>query len=250
MSTSVLTRYFGIFDVILKICKILEFLPWVQFYPLQPARDKHRRRNAFCPFYRFQVLRNSPCQHSITHGYTVSSQSPVLQNDFPQFVFSGYDMAESSELHAFPPLLLLTPTCLSQSDRAPRIGYPSIKPYHTAPVSLSLFPWLNLFLCPHLLLAVEQNHQHSNTLMEWRKGLIPMLETIESVKSQFQDAPQYDKDNCSTLHLATFSCISQAREVGMSFVAQPQAYYNQHIQVLWCVHKKGQTTEYRPQMWL
>lgn len=46
MSSPILIRYFGIFGVILKICKILESLPWFYFCPSQSARDKQRRRNA------------------------------------------------------------------------------------------------------------------------------------------------------------------------------------------------------------
>lgn len=84
MSTSVLIRYFGIFGVTLKICKILESLAWVLFYLSQPATGKQRRRNGFCLFYRFQILRNSHCQHGIIiHGDTISSESSILWNDFP-----------------------------------------------------------------------------------------------------------------------------------------------------------------------
>ena len=63
--STLLWLYFGIFEVILKTGKSL---PWVYFCPSQPTTYKQRGGNASCPFYKFQILRNSYCQYSIiTH---------------------------------------------------------------------------------------------------------------------------------------------------------------------------------------
>lgn len=100
------------------------------------------------------------------------------------------DMAKSSKLHAFPPLLCFSsPQTPCPRDRPPRI---CTKPHFTVTVPLSHSPVLTLFHAPIPCSQVAFSHFHG---ME--EGAHPSVVDMESVKTYSRmHATQCDKDHC------------------------------------------------------